>query len=99
VTFAFSTLLAPNYAMIIMVITVRVSHWLLIPAACINPVFMIANVTDVTPAGCYIVVAAVVVVVIVAATSQRNALRTVATAVLKAGKLKTKQRRAALPFD
>lgn len=89
--------------MIIMVITVRVSHRLLIPAACISPVFMIANVTDVTSAGCYTVVAAAVAVVVVAvivdATLQRDALRTVATAVLKAGKLKTKQRRAALPFD
>lgn len=45
--------------------------------------------------------AAVVVVVAVAAAaaSRRDSPRTVTRAVLKAGKLKTKQRRAALQFD
>lgn len=41
-----SYVFASNYAAVIMVITVRVSHRLLIPAAYINPVFMIANVAD-----------------------------------------------------
>lgn len=43
-TFAsISYVFAPNYGAVIMVITVRVSHRLLILVACINPIFMIAN--------------------------------------------------------
>lgn len=66
-----------------MVITICVSHRLLIPVASVSPVFMTANVAG----------AALLLQPLFYCAS-----RTVAGAVLKAGKLKTKQR-AELPFD
>lgn len=64
----------PNYAAVIMVITVRVSHRLLIPAAGISPVFMAANVASAAP--CSFV--RCIVAATVAAASSCNASRTVA---------------------
>lgn len=64
----------PNYAAVIMVITVRVSHRLLIPAAGISPVFMTANVASAAP--CSFV--RCIVAATVAAASSCNASRTVA---------------------
>jgi len=108
-----SYVFASNYAVVIMVITVRVSHRLLIPAAYINPVFMIANVADATArwkvVAVVTAVAVIIVIVVVAAAaaaavaavaaSWRDVPRMVARAILKVGKLKMKQRRAALLFD